>query len=216
MGLFDSLVRLSLPLVPRSVVWQVARRYVAGESLQDCMAALERNEADGFGTILDVLGEAVPSEAGAREAVAEYDRALDALADREWPTIVSVKPTHLGLNFGVGLCEELLSGLCERAAARGRFVRFEMEDHPTIDGTLEVFEAVRARHENVGCVLQARLFRTREDVDRLLERFGAGLDVRLVKGIYLEPPEIAWTEPDHITGSYVELADALVEGGARP
>ena len=213
MTLFDRLVRLALPAVPKAVIWTVARRYVAGAELPDALARIRSLRGEGFGTILDLLGEAVEDVGRAREAVTEYERALDALGDVDPRCTISVKPTHLGLLLDEGLCEELLDRLCERAAAAGRRVRFEMEDASTVDGTLAVFRRVRARRDNVGCVLQSRLHRTAGDVADLLAD-GPGLDVRLVKGIYLEPPEIAWTEAADISRSYVELAQQLVEGGA--
>ena len=214
MSLFDRVVRLSLPLVPRRAVWLLARRYVAGETLESALAAIGDLTSRGFGTILDVLGEAVKDKAHAEGAAAQYMRALDALAGITSRTYVSVKPTHLGLNLDLELCERLLDELCVRAAADGRKVRFEMEDAPTVDDTLGVFLRVRARRENLGCVLQARLHRTADDVARLLREVGSGLDVRLVKGIYLEPPEIAFTEAADISRSYVELSQQLVEGRA--
>src|SRR5262245_41486505 len=206
-------MRASLPLIPRRVLWTVAQRYVAGDELADALAVVARLRAEGFGTILDVLGEGVESEAGARAAAAEYRRALGELPRVDPHTVISVKPTHLGLSLRPELCEELLSGLCTAAAAQGRRVRVEMEDAPTVDGTLAVFSALRGRHPNLGCVLQARLFRTRDDLERLLDA-GSGLNVRLVKGIYLEPASIAWTEDADICRSYVELARRLVDGGA--
>jgi proline dehydrogenase len=212
MSLFDGLVRAGLPLVPRRLVWVVARRYVAGSRLADALAVLARERAAGFGTILDVLGEHVDTESQARAAAAEYHRALEALGDVDPRCAISVKPTHLGLALDTDLCAGLLADLCADAAARGHFVRFEMEDAPTVDATLAVYYSLRARHANLGCVVQARLFRTAGDVERLLA--GGPLDVRLVKGIYIEPPGIAWTEAADISRSYVDLARRLVEGGA--
>ena len=205
-------MRASLPLIPRRVLWTVAQRYVAGDELEDALAVIARLRDEGFGSILDVLGEGVESEAQARAAAAEYHRALERLPGVDPRTEVSVKPTHLGLTLGTGLCAELLSELCAAAERQRRRVRLEMEDAPTVDGTLEVFARLRDRHGNLGCVLQARLFRTKDDVGRLLA--GGPLNVRLVKGIYLEPPAIAWTEDRDISGSYLELARSLLDGGA--
>lgn len=214
MSLVDWMIRGSLGLMPRSVVWTVARRYVAGSELEDALARLRTLTAEGYGTILDVLGEGISAPEQAREAAAEYHRALAALEGVDPECALSVKPTHLGLTLDPALCEQLLRELCVAADEAGRRVRFEMEDSPTIDGTLEVFSRVRADHHNLGCVLQSRLFRTEQDVARLLAD-GPGLDVRLVKGIYLEPEAIAWTEDADITASYERLAEQLVQGGAR-
>ena len=214
MGLFTQLVVLGLPFLPRSAVWVVARNYVAGSELEDALERVASFRADGFGTILDVLGEGEGSRDAAKAAAAEYERAIAALSGVDPEAPVSVKPTHLGLLIDRDLCRGLLADLCLQAAEAGRRVRFEMEDAPTIDETLAVFSSLRGDHSNLGCVLQARLFRTEADVRRLLAD-GPDLDVRLVKGIYLEPASIAWTEDSDITRSYAELAGLLVEGNAR-
>jgi proline dehydrogenase len=213
MSVLDGVLRAGLPLIPRRVLWTVARRYVAGDRLEDALAVLAAVRADGFGSILDVLGENVTEAAQARAAAEEYRSALAALREREPGCVVSVKPTHLGLLADRALCERQLGELCLAAAAHPRRVRLEMEDAPTIDATLAVFRALRPRHPNLGCVLQSRLFRTEADVRALLSE-GPGLNVRLVKGIYLEPPAIAWTEEADIARSYVQLAWQLLDGGA--
>lgn len=213
MSLLDHLVRLSLPVIPKAIIWTVARRYVAGSELPAALDRIRAIRADGYGSILDVLGEGVADMREAQAALTEYQSALDALPDVDPYTTVSVKPTHLGSSVDRVACARMLSELCARAADQGRRVRLEMEDAPTIDVTLDVFREVREAHANLGCVLQARLFRTAGDVTALLAEVDA-LDVRLVKGIYLEPAEIAWTEPEDISRSYVELAEQLVAGGA--
>ena len=213
MTLANRLVLATLPLIPRRALWLVAQRYVAGDDLPAAIDAIRRLSGEGFGTIIDVLGENISSTAEAEAAAREYHRALGALAGVDPGCVLSVKPTHLGLLLDPGLCERLLSDLCAAAAAEGRRVRFEMEDAPTVDATLAVFSSARRRHANLGCVLQSRLHRTEADVATLLAG-GPGLDVRLVKGIYVEPAAIAWTEPADIAASYVRLARALMDGGA--
>jgi len=213
MSVFDGMLRAGLRLMPRSLLWLVARKYVAGSRLADAIAAIERLRGEGYGTILDALGEDVRETAVAEAVLASYVAALDDMADVDPGCIVSVKPTHLGLAIDPGLCERQLRELCRAAAARGRFVRFEMEDAPTVDDTLAVFLNVRRDHENLGCVIQSRLFRAEADVERLLDAV-PGLNVRLVKGIYIEPSEIAWTEPSDISASFVRLTKTLLDGGA--
>lgn len=213
MSALDGVLRVGLRMMPRRMLWMVARKYVAGSRLEDAVVAIERLRDQGYGTILDVLGEDVRDKAVAESVLASYVSALDALTGVDPGCIVSVKPTHLGLAIDPSLCERLLAELCRAAAARNRFVRFEMEEAPTIDDTLGVFLRVRRDHDNLGCVIQARLFRSEADVTLLLDRV-AGLSVRLVKGIYLEPSEIAWTLPADIAASFVRLAGKLLDGGA--
>ena len=214
MSVFDALVRWGLPLVPGPLLWAVARRYVAGAGRADALARVEGFLAQGYGAIVDVLGEGVRERRDALAARDEYVQLADALDAADADGEISVKPTHLGLVLDHGLCEALLDELCARCEPRGRRVRFEMEDAPTIDATLAVFARVRARRANVGCVLQSRLFRTADDVEGLLDVPGP-LDVRLVKGIYLEPAAIAWTEREPIRESYARLGRRLLEGGAH-
>ncbi len=213
MSVVDGLVRAGLPLIPRRLLWTVARRYVAGSDLPAAVAAIRALRSQGFGTILDVLGENVTSSAQAEAAAREYHRALAALRGVDEACVISVKPTHLGLTQNEALCRQLLSDLCLACDAEGRRVRLEMEEAPTADATLAAFAALRGRHANLGCVLQSRLFRTEADVRALLAA-GPGLNVRLVKGIYIEPAAIAWTADGDITASYLRLARQLLDGGA--
>jgi proline dehydrogenase len=214
MGLLDGLVRAGLPLMPRRLLWLVARRYVAGSTLNDALGAVSALRAEGFGTILDVLGEHVDDGRQAEAAAAEYHRALQGLPSVDPGCYVSVKPTHIGLSIDKALCARLLGGLCEAAAEQGQLVRFEMEDSTTVDATLQVYEQLRGAHPNLGCVLQSRLFLTESDVDRLLAGAGPRLNVRVVKGIYIEPPDIAWTADDEISSSYVRMTRKLLDAGA--
>jgi proline dehydrogenase len=212
MGLMTSAVLAVLPHVPRPVMRRLSARYIAGETLPEALQRLEALRAAGHPGILDILGEEVDREAEAREVAREYARAADAVAERSLDAYVSVKPTHFGLRIGEALALELYRQLAEHCAKLGLFVRVEMEDHTTTDATLRVFEALRADHGNVGIVLQSRLFRTPQDIARLAP---GPLSVRMVKGIYLEPPEIAHVEPEPIRQAFVDCSRALLERGAR-
>jgi proline dehydrogenase len=134
------------------------------------------------------------------------------LAAEQLDCYVSVKPTHVGLTMRPELCFELYSKIAAHAARHRIEMRVEMEDAPTTDGTLAVFERLRTQHANVGIVLQSRLFRTLEDIDRLAP---GPLSVRMVKGIYLEPAAIAHTEPEPIRKAYVECVEKLARRRAR-
>jgi proline dehydrogenase len=140
-----------------------------------------------------------------------YCDAATQLAARKLDAYVSVKPTHVGLSIREDLAFELYSKVAAHCAPLGIFVRVEMEDHPTKDGTLRVFERLRQAHPNVGIVLQSRLFCTKDDIARLAP---GPLDVRLVKGIYLEPASIAHTEPEPIRVAYLECLELLCARGA--
>ncbi|MBL8862659.1 MAG: proline dehydrogenase family protein [Planctomycetes bacterium] len=212
------IVLATLPYVPKFVMRRIAARYIAGETLPEALERLRSLQARGHAGILDVLGEGISDERQARAVAAEYCQAATALAAAGLDCYVSVKPTHVGLTISEDLAHELYASIARRARELGLFLRVEMEDHPTTDGTLRVFERLRRDHENVGIVLQARLFRTIDDIDRLAQgdRLARGpLDVRLVKGIYLEPASIAHTDPIRIREAFVQCVEKLCARGAR-
>ncbi|MCB9914368.1 MAG: proline dehydrogenase family protein [Planctomycetes bacterium] len=210
--MFTKLLVSAMPLVPGPIMRRLAGRYIAGEELEDALRKLAELRAQGFTGIFDILGEGSNTEAHARTAAAAYARGADALSEAGLDAYISIKPSHLGLKPGVEeeLPFQLYSELATRCAAQGRLVRVEMEDHPTTDATLRLFARLRARFDNVGLVLQSRLFRTPDDIDAL----PAGpLDIRLVKGIYLEPAEIAHTEPRAISDAFVSQTRQLLQRG---
>lgn len=202
----------ALPLVPGGIMRRIAGRYIAGESLEEAIAKLSELAGEGYPGIIDLLGEHVASEEQARAAAATYARAADAVSEAGLDAYISVKPTHFGLLLDPALALELYRQLAAHCRALGRFVRVEMEDRATTDATLELFEALRREFDNVGVVLQARLFRTPADIDALAP---GPLDVRLVKGIYLEPESVAHTAPGPIRDAYMECTEKLFRRGAR-
>jgi proline dehydrogenase len=212
MSALDRAALAALPLLPRWLMRRLAARYIAGEELSDALRKLADLRARGHSGILDVLGEDVLDEAAARAVLGGYRTAASALAEKKLDCYVSVKPTHLGLRLGEELCHTLYDELARHCASLGLGLRVEMEDHTTTDATLRVFERLRARHGNVGIVLQSRLLRTPRDIRELAP---GPLWVRLVKGIYLEPAAIAHTEPGPIREAYVEAARLLLARGAR-
>ncbi|MSR63836.1 MAG: proline dehydrogenase [Planctomycetes bacterium] len=212
MSLLDRAALSTLPMLPRWLMRKLASRYIAGEELSDALIKLAELQQRGFAGIIDVLGEDVLDEGAARAVGAAYRTAASALAQRKLDCYVSVKPTHLGLRLSEELCTQLYDELARHCAPLGLGLRVEMEDHTTTDATLRVFERLRARHTNVGLVLQSRLLRTPADITALA---AGSLWVRLVKGIYLEPPEIAHTEPGPIREAYVAAARQLLQRGAR-
>jgi proline dehydrogenase len=212
MSALNNLVLATLPYIPRPLMRRLASRYIAGETLEEALAKLVELARRGHPGILDILGEGITSESQAREVMLAYKSAATHLAEQKLDAYVSVKPTHLALTLSEPVCLALYVELARHCRERALFMRVEMEDHPTTDATLRVFEALRAEFDNVGIVLQSRLFRTPRDIDALKP---GPLDVRMVKGIYLEPPVIAHTEPEPIRDAYVECTRKLLERGAR-
>lgn len=212
MGILHKIAVATLPFFPRPVMRRLSARYIAGETLEEALGCLEDLRERGYSGILDILGEDVSGEAEARSVLADYKRAASGTVERKLDSYVSIKPTHFGLRTSKELCYELYAELLVHCAAIDQFVRVEMEDHTTTQDTLDIFARLRAEHSNVGIVLQSRLFRTAEDVANLPQ---GPVDVRVVKGIYLEPEEIAHTRPQAIRDSFLELSEKLFQAGHR-
>ncbi|MDX6592944.1 MAG: proline dehydrogenase [Gaiellales bacterium] len=213
MRLVDRLIATGLPAVPRPLVRHFADRYMAGETLDDAVAAVQRLNDLGAAATVDVLGEFVEDAGQAEATAAEYGRVLDAIASRGLDSTVSVKLSALGLEIDRDLAERYARGVVERAAKHDIRVRIDMEHSGLTDDTLRIFRTLREDgHENVGIVLQSYLRRTFTDVRDLAPLTPA---VRLVKGIYIEPPEIAYTEPELVNRNFVELLQELVRIGSR-
>jgi proline dehydrogenase len=209
--LLDRGLARALPLLPRRVVGKIASPYIAGPTLADaCRVVAELNAAGKRGTV-DVLGEEIATLAEAEELTQAYLDAFDALTDLI--AGVSVKPTGLGLKLDPEACLANVDRLVARAEQESCFVRIDMEDASTTDATLDLYRSLRAAgRERVGIVLQARLRRTLDDVFALAELKPS---VRLCKGIYLEPEEIAYTGFHDIRAAYVRCAEALLDAGCK-
>jgi proline dehydrogenase len=191
------------------MVRRIADRYIAGEELADAVAVVARLNAEGKTATVDVLGEEVRRPYEAAEIVNAYHDVFEAIEANELDSNVSVKLTGLGLKLGYKLCRRNLEAVVRHAAESGNFVRIDMEDASTTDDTLRLYRELReAGLDNVGVVLQARLRRTPDDIAALAE---LRPNVRLCKGIYLEPPTIAWTSFDLIRAAFVRCLEALLE-----
>jgi proline dehydrogenase len=207
----QAIVRL-LPAVPRSIVQRLSAPYIAGPTLEDARSLVARLNAEGKLATVDVLGEEVRQASEAEAVAAAYHAALDALAGDRLDANVSVKLTALGLELDVDLCRSLLFTVVADAAARGIFVRIDMEHSGCTDDTLRLYRELReAGRDNVGIVLQSYLRRTLSDVGDLADLRPS---VRLCKGIYVEPASIAYTGRQQIRDNFLLALDALLEGGS--
>ena len=213
MALFDRAIARMLPAVPKPIVRRFSGRYIAGEEIGDAIGAVRTLNETGKKATLDVLGEEVESREEAVAIHAEYERALAEIEAEGLDANVSVKLTALGLKVDPALCGESVRALVKVAAESGRFVRIDMEDSSTTTATLDLYRELRAEgHENVGIVLQAMLRRTLDDVQELLE---LRPNVRVCKGIYLEPAEVAYQGYDTVRLNFAEAVSALFDGGAK-
>lgn len=209
-SLFDRLVVASFPLVPKAVVRRVASRYVAGETLEDAVATVRRLSEEGAMSTLDVLGESVTGRDQTHATRDQYVRTLDAIAASSLPANVSVKPTAVGLAIDPALALENCRAICERAAKHGTFVRLDMEDSPFTSATLDLALQLQGEFGAVGVVVQAYLRRTLSDLDRLA---AAGMNVRVCKGIYVEPRAIAYKDRRTVVDNFAALVEKLLAAG---
>jgi proline dehydrogenase len=206
-----TLVRL-LPVVPKPVVQLFSARYIAGATLDDAVETVRALNGEGKLATVDVLGEEITREDEARSIARAYCDVLAAVARESLDSNVSVKPTALGLDLAYELCLENLETILREADKNGNFVRIDMEDSSTTSDTIRIYRELRERgHDNVGIVLQAYLRRTLDDVRSLTD---LDANVRLCKGIYVEPSSIAFTDYDAVRANYVAALDALLAAGA--
>jgi len=188
-----------------------AARFVAGETLDECVVVLRRLADQGLHTNTTLLGESVSDVAEAEAVAEEYGRILERLHAEQLPCNVALKLTHLGLELDEELAYSNVERVVQVAERLESFVRIDMEQSSVLDATLRIYRRLReAGHERVGTVLQSYLFRTEADLEALLP---LRPNLRFVKGAYLEPPEIAYREKADVDAAYRRLVEAALTGG---
>ncbi len=185
----------------------VARRFVAGETLDEAAAVTRALMAKGARVSLDNLGEHVSDRAQALGACDDYLACLDRIAADRLDANISVKLTQLGLGLDDDLARQSLDRLAARAGEVGTTVTVDMEESALTAATIDVYEEVQKARGNVGLAVQAYLYRTRADLDRLIPLGG---HIRLCKGAYAEPPEVAYQDKDEVDASYDRLLEVLM------
>ncbi len=189
-----------------------AARFVAGVTLDECVAVLRRLNDAGLHANTTLLGEAIPDAAGAQAVVAEYELILERLVAEGLRANVALKLTHLGLSFEEETAYVNVERLVAHAGRLGTFIRIDMEQSEFVDATLRIYERLRgAGHENVGTVLQSYLYRSPEDLERLLPLTP---NLRIVKGAYLEPEAIAYPQKRDVDSAYLRLVERGLRAGA--
>jgi proline dehydrogenase len=187
-----------------------AARFVAGETLDEAVPVLRRLNDNGLLTNTTLLGEGVKDEAETRSVVAAYRDVLDRVAAEGLRTNVALKLTHLGLSIDEELAHRNVAELVEHAARVGNFVRIDMEESRHVDATLRIYRRLRERgQESVGAVLQSYLFRSEDDLAALLP---LAPNLRIVKGAYLESPDVAYPQKRDVDSAYVSLMETSLAG----
>jgi len=188
-----------------------ASRFVAGETIDEAVPVLRRLNERGLLTNTTLLGEGVRDEAETRGVVDTYKAVLDRIQAESLQTNVAVKLTHLGLVLDEELSYTNVAELVDHARERDNFIRVDMEESAYVDATLRTYRRLReSGRDNVGTVLQSYLYRTERDLESLLD---LQPNLRLVKGAYLEPPDIAYPQKQDVDAAYERLVEQKLSGG---
>ena len=197
-------------LLPKSVVHIFAKKYVAGDTLDDGVRVVKELNAKGIVATIDILGESIKTRGEASETKVQYFELLDAIDKHKLDSNISIKPTALGLAIDVDYCKELVTEIIEKAKSYNNFVRIDMEDSPFTQVTIDIFKELRAKYDNVGIVLQSYLRRTYDDVVDLNK---IGTNYRLCKGIYIEPEEIAFKGRQEVRENFLKSLEKMFDDG---
>ena len=198
-------------LLPKAIVHIFAKKYIAGENLQDAVNVTKELNSIGIVATLDVLGESITSNEEAKEAKEECFRVLKVIDDNKLDANLSIKPTSLGLSIDPEYFFQNMREVIQKAKEYNNFVRVDMEDSPYTDKTVKYFKMLQDEYDNVGIVVQAYLKRTEADVDSLNK---TGTHYRLCKGIYVEPAAIAFKDKQKVRDNFLLLLEKMLINGS--
>lgn len=209
MNLFDTLIINTLPYVPKAVVGFFSRNYIAGPTLEDAINVVKDLNAQGMMATLDLLGEEVKYKDQATDAANQYIEMLDVIERLKLDCNISIKPTHMGLKLDQKLAYENIRRVISRAKELNNFVRIDMEDHTVTTITIEMYLKFKEEFKGyIGIVIQAYLRRTSDDIRNLIQHKA---NLRLCKGIYMEPEDISFQEMPQINQNYNHNIDELLK-----
>ena len=211
MSFFDHLIAKTLPFVPKQIVGQVSKRYIAGTTFEAAVQVIKALNHKAMMATVDILGEHIAEKQAALQVRSEWESVIPRIPQEGLNSNISVKLTQLGLQIDPEFCYQNVRVLVEMAAQVKNFVRIDMEDSSTTDLTLGVYRRLRAEgYTNVGVVLQAYMRRSEADARALL---ATGANVRLCKGIYKEPAAIAYQGKEEVRQNFMRLLEVLIGGG---
>ena len=210
MNLLNPIIKATLPLVPKPIVRRIAKPYIAGETLPELVSVVQELNHDRFIVATSILGEFVTEVKDGEEAVQQYQEVLTEIKALKLESNIHIKLSHFGLKLDKEVCYNNLINILKTAADCGNFVRIDMEDSTCTDDTLAIYKRAREKFENVGVVIQACMKRSNEDIDSLK---AMKANVRICKGIYIEPPEIAYNDREIVRQNYSTLLKDLLGAG---
>jgi len=209
--MLNQLITKTMPLIPKSIIHQVAKKYIAGDELSDAVRVTQEFQKLGGKTTIDVLGEFVTTRERALHEKEMVSKVLDAINEYSLDSYLSIKPTSLGLGIDENFGYDNISFIVKKASELNIFVRLDMENSPYTTLTLELYRKLRAEGlSNVGIVIQAYMRRSENDIKSLLSYKPS---IRLCKGIYKESPEIAYQGREEIRDNYKKLLRLIIDNG---
>ncbi|MCX7737033.1 MAG: proline dehydrogenase family protein [Candidatus Kapabacteria bacterium] len=211
MKMLNQLIIKTMPLIPKGIIHQVAKRYIAGDELSDAVRVTQEFQKLGGKTTIDVLGEFVTTKERALHEKEMVSKVLDAINEFSLDSYLSIKPTSLGLGIDENFGYENISYIVQKANDLNIFVRLDMENSPYTSSTLDLYRKLRAEGlSNVGIVIQAYMRRSEDDIKSLIHLKPS---IRLCKGIYKESPTIAYQEREEIRDNYKKLLRLIIDNG---
>jgi proline dehydrogenase len=211
MPVLNKLITTAFPFIPKAIVGQVAKRYIAGVALSDGVRLVKELNSKTILATMDLLGEDVKNAAEIEEVKRGILSILHSIKENGLVSNVSIKPTQLGLKIDKSLAYQNIKTIVEDAKSAGNFVRIDMEDATTTDDTLAIYRRLTSDGlSNTGVVIQAYLRRSEDDVRALVK---SGANIRLCKGIYNESPVLAFKERQEIRNNYLKLLQIILESG---
>lgn len=210
MSIINIAIANMLPFVPKPVVGYFAKRYIAGDKLEDAIRVISELNDEGFMCTVNILGENIKKIESAVKYLQRYKEILNELTEKKLDSNISIKMTQMGMGLDDKVCLKQMDEIIQLSKKENNFVRIDMEESIYTSKTLEIYSKLAKKHNNVGIVIQAYLRRSESDVSELI-KIEAG--VRLCKGIYVEPREIAFKDRENIRQNYTRLLKMLLKGG---
>lgn len=210
MNAINQIIVRFVKLLPKSVVFLFAKKYIAGEKLEDGVKVVRELNANGICATMDVLGESVTTKDEAINAKNDCLNVLDAIEENNLDSNLSIKPTQLGILIDKEFCFNLLCEILDRAKQYDNFVRIDMEDSSVTDAIFELYDKAKNYYPKVGIVVQSYLRRTLNDVEKYNQN---GTNYRLCKGIYVEPEKIAFKDKEEVRQSYIKSLELMFKDG---
>jgi proline dehydrogenase len=217
--MINKMISRVVPYLPEQIVWIISKKYIAGKKLSDALSVVQELNARQITATIDVLGESINEKEQATQYMQQYLNTIKKAAENKLNTTFSLKPTMFGLLWDFKFCVQSVRSIVHLAAEHNYFVRIDMEDSSCTDSELRLYEILYKEYPaNIGIVIQSYLKRSIYDIEWLssISRPEHPVNIRLCKGIYIEPEKIAFKKEDEIHRNFTDCLDLLLEKGLFP